>query len=209
MAKVPVAKLYNHYYIDRKFERLNLFRQLQQKYGGTRVLYPGSYVHITPSFVYPEAVYVDNDPEAKLFFDNPANYAFVDKRKHYTDPASIAFHATDYQLGIDEPEESFDLLISLFSEFVSLHCKPYLKVGGLLLVNDSHGDATMANVSGDYQLVEIGNQTEGKYTLTDMYLDTYFVTKADTEVSREWVAKHLRGFKYRRMADVYLFRRVK
>jgi len=209
MAKVPISKLYNHYYIDRKFERLNLFRQLEKKYGGKRVLYPGSYVHITPSFVYPDVVYVDNDKEAKQFFDNPSNYEFVTKRKHYTEPTSIKFHAVDYQTGIDEPDQSFDLLISLTAGFVSLHCKRHLKVGGLLLVNDAHGDATMASLDEDLQLIEYGNQTEGKYTLSDMYLDTYFVTKAETELSREWVMKHLRGFKFRKMADVYLFRRIK
>ena len=208
MAKIPPAKLYNHYYIDRKVERLNLFRQLQQRYGGTRVLYPGSFVHITPSFVYPEVVYVDNDPEARQFFADPNNYAFVAKRKHFTAPASIHFHGVDYQTGIDEPDQSFDLLISLFSGFASLHCKRYLKVGGILLVNDSHGDATMANIDGGFELIAIGNQTDGRYTLTDMYLDTYFVAKAETTITRDWLMKHLRGFKYRRMADVYIFRRV-
>ena len=209
MAKVPVAKLYTHYYIDRKFERLNLFRQLEQKYGGTRVLYPGSFVHITPSFVYPTSVYIDNDPQAKQFFANPTHYEFVAKRQHYDQPASITFHAGDYQLGIEEPDQSFDLLISQYAGFVSLHCKRYLKVGGLLLVNDSHGDATMASLDEDFQFIEYGNQIEGKFTLSDRYLDTYFVTKADTEITREWLMKHLRGFKYRREAAVYLFRRTK
>jgi hypothetical protein len=209
MAKVPPSKLYNHYYIDRKFERLNLFRQLEQKYGGKRVLYPGSFVHVTPSFVYPDVVYVDNDKEANPFFDNPSNYDFVNKRKHYTEKPTITFHAVDYQTGIDEPDQSFDLLISLFAGFVSLHCKRYLKVGGLLLVNDSHGDASMAWLDKDFQLIQFANQTEGKYTLSDMYLDTYFVTRADTDLTREWVMRHLRGFKYRRMADVYLFQRIK
>ncbi len=209
MAKIPVAKLYNHYYIDREFERLNPFQQLEEKYGGTRVLYPGSYVHVTPSFVYPTAVYVDNDPEARQFFANPANYAFVDKRKHYDEPASITFHAADYQLGINEPAQSFDLLISQYAGSVSPYCKYYLKVGGLLLAIDSHGDATMALLDEDFQFIDYGNQSEGKYTLFDMYMDTYFVTKADTEITREWVMKHLRGFKYRRVADVYLFRRTK
>ena len=209
MAKIAVAKLYNHYYIDRKVERLNLFRQLEKKYGGTRVLYPGSYVHISPSFVYPEVVYVDKDPEAKPFFDNPANYDFVAKRKHYDQPTSITFHAVDYEKGINEPAQSFDLLISQSAGFVSLHCKHYLKVGGMLLVNDSHGDATMASLDEDFQFIEYGNQTEGKYTLSDMYMDTYFVTKANTELTREWALKHMRGFKFRKVADVYLFRRIK
>jgi hypothetical protein len=209
LAKISTAKLYNHYYIDRKFERLNLFRQLEQKYGGGRVLYPGSFVHVTPSFVYPEVVYVDNDAEAQQFFANPANYDFVVKRKHYPELASITFHGVDYQTGIDESDQSFDLLISWFAGFVSLYCKRYLKIGGLLVVNDSHGDATMASLDDDFQLIEIGNQTDGKYILTDMYLDTYFVTKADTVITREWAMKHLRGFKYRRVAGVYIFRRIK
>lgn len=209
MAKVPAAKLYNHYYIDRKFERLNLFRQLEAKYGGTNVLYPGSFVHVTPSFVYPTAVYVDKDDEAKKFFANPSNYAFVDKRKHYKGDSTVRFHTVDFQSGISEPEESFDLLISFFTGFVTRYCKRYLKRGGLLLVNDSHGDATLASIDPDFQLVAVGNQTEGKYTLADTYLDTYFVAKADnTILTPEWVDKHLRGFKFRRMADVYLFQRV-
>src|SRR5215218_6233635 len=182
--KNPAREPLNHYYIDRKFERLNLFRQLEAKYGGKRALYPGSFVHVTPSFVYPDVVYVDKDKEAKLFFDNPANYDFVNKRKHYPEPATIKFHAADFQMDIDEPDESFDLLISQYTGFVSLHCKRYLKVGGILLVNDSHGDATMASLDEDLQFIEYGNQTEGKFTLSDMYLDTYFVTKAETEISR-------------------------
>lgn len=208
MAKVPVAKLYNHYYIDRKFERLNLFRQLHDRYGGERALYPGSFVHITPSFVYPTVVYVDNHRDAIPFFANPAHYAFVAKRKHYAAETTIRFHGVNYEQGIDEPDESFDLLISLFAGFVTPNCKRYLKRGGLLLVNDSHGDASMASLDPEFQLVAIGNQTEGKYTLSDAYLDTYFVTRADTNLTPEWVRKHLRGFKFRRMADVYLFQRI-
>lgn len=209
MAKVPVAKLYNHFYIDRKFERLNLFRQLHERFGGTSVLYPGSFVHVTPSFVYPTAIYVDNDGEAKKFFANPANYAFIDKRKHYKGESTVRFHPVDYQAGFDEPEENVDLLVSLFAGLVSRHSKRYLKRGGLLLVNDSHGDASLASIDPDFQLIAVGNQTDGKYTLTDAYLDTYFVARADgTILTAEWVDKHLRGFKFRRMADVYLFRRL-
>lgn len=208
MAKVHTPKLYNHYYIDRKVERLNLFRQIQARHGGTSALYPGSYVHITPAFVYPLTVFVDNDPEAQQFFANPTNYAFVAKRKHYTEDSTIRFHGVDFQVGIEEPDESFDILISLFTGFVSRHCKRYLKKGGIFLVNDSHGDASLASLDPDFKLIAIANQTEGKFTLSDMYLDTYFVTKADTDLTPGWVDKHLRGFKFRKMADVYIFQRI-
>ena len=67
----------------------------------------------------------------------------------------------------------------------------------------------MASLDEDFEFIQYGNQTEGKYTLSDMYMDTYFVTKAGTELTREWVMKHLRGFKFRKVADVYIFRRTK
>ncbi len=207
MAKVPVSKLYNHYYVDRKVERLDMFRKVAKNYGGTSALYPGSFVHITPSIVYPTTVYVDNDSQAKQFFANPANFEPITKRKHYLEDSTIRFHAADFQMGIDEPDASFDLLISFFSGFVSLHCKRYLKKGGLLIVNDSHGDASMASLDSDFQLVAVINQTDGRFTISETYLDTYFVTKADTLFTQEWLHKHLRGFKFRRVADSYLFRR--
>ncbi len=40
--------------------------------------------------------------------------------------------------------EPVDLIISQYAGFVGQETKRYLKEGGILLCNDSHGDATLA-----------------------------------------------------------------
>jgi hypothetical protein len=140
-------KLYNEYFVERDFERLDLFQLLAEKYGIKSALYPGSFVHITPSFVYPVTTYVDTDKRAKTFFDDVSVRDFVAKRKTYAEEAKITFYPQDYRTQINEIVERFDLLISQYAGFVSQYCKRYLKIGGVLLVNNSHGDAssTMAH----------------------------------------------------------------
>ena len=134
-------ELYRKYFTDRQFERLDLFQIISGKFDIQRVLYPGSFVHVTPSFVFPYVVYVDSDKQAKKFFNDPAVQGFINEQKEYPQVAEITFHAADYRKGFDEQEERFDLLISQYAGFVGQDCKRYLKKGGLLLANNSHGDA--------------------------------------------------------------------
>jgi len=60
-------KLYNQYFVEKSFERKDLFEALQIMYGCRSALYPGSFIHITPSFIFPEVIYVDSDTPAKKF----------------------------------------------------------------------------------------------------------------------------------------------
>ncbi|MFX0037200.1 MAG: hypothetical protein ACFE9I_16330 [Candidatus Hermodarchaeota archaeon] len=41
----------------------------------------------------------------------------------------------------------------MYAGFVSQSCKEYLKVGGILLTNNSHGNASMAYIDDDYQFI--------------------------------------------------------
>ena len=52
---------YKKYYIDRKYEQVDLFRLLQNKFGIKKAIYPGSYIQISPSFIFPDVVYIDSD----------------------------------------------------------------------------------------------------------------------------------------------------
>ena len=88
-------KLYNKYYATRDFERLELLQKIAEKYHVEDVLYPGGFVHITPSFVFPHVVYVDSDKQTAKFFKNPAIYEFVAKKKQYSKPTSIEYHQVD------------------------------------------------------------------------------------------------------------------
>lgn len=202
--------LYKKYHIDRNFERLSMFTILAEKFNIKSALYAGSFVHITPSFVIPKVVYVDNYNKTKEFFNNPSVYEFISKKKQYTEDSKISFHLKDYQKDIGEPLEAFDLLISQWAGFISQYCKKYLKVNGLLIANNSHGDASMAFLDKDYELVGVFNKrSEEKYNFSDKNLDMYFILKKPREITKEYLLKKQKGIGYKKSASAYLFKRIK
>lgn len=201
--------LYKKYHIDREDERLGLFTVLADKFKIKSALYPGSFVHITPSFVIPKVVYVDNYKKTKKLFSDPIIYEFISKKKLYKEEAVIAFHFKNYQKDIEEPKESFDLLISQYAGFISLYCKQYLKVGGFLVANNSHGDASMTFLDKDYRFIGVFNKRSGnKYTFSDKNLNTYFIPKKPREITREYLLKTQKGIGYTKSPASYLFTKV-
>lgn len=200
--------LYQKYFLDRQFERQNLFQIIAGKFAVQRVLYPGSFVHITPSFVFPEVVYVDNDRQARLFFDSPDIYEYIAQKKVYPQPAQVQYHFADYRNEFPEAVGSFDLLISQYAGFVGQHCKKYLKVGGLLLVNNSHGDAGLAAIDSDYQLIAVFSVRDGKYQIRETNLDQYFVPKSPIQVTKEYLEKLQKGISYKKTGSAYLFQKA-
>jgi hypothetical protein len=199
------ASLYKQNYVDKDFERLGLFVLLKDRYGIESALYPGSYIHITPSFVFPITVYVDTDERAKRFFADPWVQRFVGKNRRYAEDPVVRFHPRDYTEDLPEEPGSFDLLISQWAGFVSTACRAYLKPGGLLLVNDSHGDASMASIDPDYRFVGAVTARGGRFQLIETDLKRYFVPKNNGEISPEYLIKSQRGIAYTKTAWAYIF----
>lgn len=71
------------------------------------------------------------------------------------------FVKKDYRELVEEVQK-YDLLISQYAGFVSKYCKAYLKRDGILIVNDSHGDASMAYLDSEFSLISVVNQQDGK-----------------------------------------------
>ena len=205
--KDPLA-LYKQYYVDRDFEGLDLFEKLHRKYDIHSALYPGSFVHITPSLIYPKTVYVDNDKQAKKFFASPAVLDFIARHKLYEQEPSLTFHANSYAEDFGEATESFDLLISQYAGFVSEHCKQYLKIGGLLLVNNSHGDASMASINNQFELVAVVIRRDGKHRIKEENLESYLIPKSGKLITRSHLEKTQRGIAFKKSASMYLFQRT-
>ena len=203
-----VLDLYEKYFLERQFERLNLFQIIADKFIVQKALYAGSFVHITPSFVFPDVVYVDNDKQAKKFFGKPEVFKYIAERKIYPQEAKVSFHFADYRNGFDEKIGSFDLLISQYAGFVGQYCKQYLKTGGLLLANNSHGDAGMAALDENYQLFAVFSVKNEKYRISVKNLDEYFVPKSQVEITKEFLEKLEKGIGYKKTASMYLFQKV-
>lgn len=190
-------------------DRLRLFMAVAAAIDVERVLYPGSYVDIAPSFVWPVVTYVDTDRRAGQFFgDQVGVQELLVEHGVEPDARSVRFIAADYTdpLGLDEG--GFDLLISLYAGFVSESCTRHLRVGGTLLVNASHGDAAMASIDPRYRLHAVVTSRSGGYTVDARDLDSYLVPKRDVEVTRDSLHHSGRGVAYTRSPFAYLFERV-
>ncbi|AKB85258.1 hypothetical protein [Methanococcoides methylutens] len=209
MKKVDVQELYRESYVDNNFERADLFESLQTRFNIKRALYPGSFAHVTPSFFIPEVTYVDTDPRAKKFFEQKDAVAdLISKKKTYDKDTVLHFIASDYSGPLNLKEKSFDLLISQYAGFVSQECKKYLKVDGILLANNSHGDAGMAFIDDDYELIAAIDVKSGKYHITDRELGSYFFPKKQIPVTKEYLRELGKGIGYTKTANSYLFRRI-
>ena len=190
-------------------DRRQLFSAVADAVEAVTVLYPGSYVDLTPSFVWPSVTYVDVDRRANRFFgDADGVRELLDENNADARGHTVRFIHTDYQQRLDLRDGSFDLLISLYAGFVSEHCTRFLRVGGYLLANPSHGDAAMASIDTRYGPSAIVGASGGSYRVTTADLDTYLVGKRDVEVNVEHLHRTGRGIDYTRSAFAYLFQRV-
>ncbi|MGB0388390.1 MAG: hypothetical protein ACPGWR_26520 [Ardenticatenaceae bacterium] len=206
--KKDAYTLYQKYHLDRADERFGMFEILAENFNIERVLYPGSFVHVTPSFIFPKAVYVDTQKPAKQFFATPARQTLIAERKIYPQEAEVHFHHQDYTKVLPACDESFELLISQYGGFVSQYCKRYLKIGTWLVANNSHGDASMAFLDDDYRLAGVIDRRSDKFRFRMEKLDEYFIPKKDMLVTKEYLTKIGRGIGYQKSAFAYVFVRI-
>lgn len=188
-------------------DRERLFRAVAGHVDAVAVLYPGSYVDLAASFVWPSVTYVDVDRRAARFFDDAEGVAEI-LRGHDVDPADRywTFLGSDYTEPLAVPDASCDLLISLYAGPVSEHCTRYLRLGGLLLVNSSHGDAALASLDPRYALEAVVLSRPGGYVASTADLAGHLVPKRAVEVTRELIHETGRGVAYTRPAAAYVFR---
>ncbi|MBN1997660.1 hypothetical protein JW935_08920 [candidate division KSB1 bacterium] len=209
MSNFDPIQLYKEHFVNKQFERLNLFLPLNKLYNIKSVLYPGSFVHMTPSFVFPKTVYVDTDKRTPKFFADPRVVQFISAEKIYAQDPEVSFLFTDYRKRLELPIESFDLLISQYAGIISKYCKQFLKINGLLLANNSHADATMAFLDDDFELIATITHRNGKYKYSSENLDLFFVPKKQEHPKIEEFEMNQKAIGYKKTVGNYLFRRVK
>lgn len=191
-------------------DRREIFKLLVDNYEIKSAIYPGSYMHIAPSLYIPITVYIDSYKKAKEFFSDKSILEFIYKNREYIQTPVIRFHHSDYNLDLKEKIQDFDLLISQYTGFISQDCKKYLKTGGILLVNNSHGDASMAYLDDDYEFIAVIYRSNRQYRLTEKNLDKYFIPKKSSlKVTKKYLEKIQRGIGYTKTAGAYVFRNLK
>ncbi|MCA9822945.1 MAG: hypothetical protein KC470_10085, partial [Dehalococcoidia bacterium] len=188
-------------------DRWRLFRAVAAAFPATRVLYPGSYVDLAPSFVFPDVTYVDVDRRAARFFTDEAGVREMIASHDGPPSPRFRFVDADYTAELALAEASFDLLISLFAGPVSEHCARYLRPGGWLLANTSHGDVSLAAIDPRYRIVAVIVAEGDEYAAVWDDVEAYLAPRSSLRYSREEILRLGRGVPYRRSAHAYLFRR--
>ncbi|MDY0236582.1 MAG: hypothetical protein RBR71_11155 [Gudongella sp.] len=191
-------------YANKIGNRKALYRAVAKKYNIHSAIYPGSHIDIAPSIIIPKVTYIDNFKGAISFFKNIDTIKeYIEQNKEYNDLSEIVFIGEDYTevLGIEE----VDLIISEYAGFVGQATKQYLKVGGILLCNDSHGDATLARFDKDFVFIGI---VDSKNRVQNKNLDQYFILPKGKAIDFELVREKMKGLKYKIVAENYLFRKV-
>lgn len=206
MRKDPITMY--HKYVNGGWDRWSLIEAVVSTYNIKSAIYPGSYIHITPSFIIPDVVYVDSDKKAKRFFSSEEVYDFINEEKTYEGDAKVKFYPSNYSKDFLEDGQSFDLMISQYAGFISQACKKYLKHEGILVANNSHGDAGVAFHDVDYTLIAVANNRKGKWVISDRDLESYFIPQKDINVTKEYLLTLNRGLGYKKSAGVYIFRKT-
>lgn len=189
-------------------DRQRLFRAVAATTRATTVLYPGSYVDVAPSFVFPSVTYLDMDRRTPAFFADASGLAeLVADHDGPSDPRIDFIHA-DYTDLVDLPDQHVDLLVSLYAGLVSHHCTRYLRVGGTLLANASHGDVAMASIDPRYELAGVVTARAGQYRVDTADLDSHLVPTKPQAITVDSITASGRAIAYTRSAFAYLFTRT-
>ncbi len=199
-----IIKEYQEYQ-DKIGSRLELYKVVSRKFEISRALYPGCHIDLSPSLVIPNVVYVDNFKGTINFFKHINQIkAFINEHKEYKEECEVLFFGQDYTHEL--VVEPVDLIISQYAGFVGQATKEYLKVGGILLCNDSHGDATLAKFDEDFKLV---GTVDEDYVINQSNLDDYFVKSKGKPVDLMAVKTKMKGPSYSKSAVNYLFQKIK
>ncbi|MBW8173152.1 hypothetical protein K0651_08840 [Ornithinimicrobium sp. Arc0846-15] len=190
-------------------DRARLFRVIGAHTQAERVLYPGSYVDVAPSFVFPQVTYVDVDRRSAAFFRDSAGVREIIAANPPSpaEPEFEFFHQ-DYTQPLDVPDASYDLLVSLYAGFISQACVNKLRIGGLLLANASHGDAAMASMDDRFRFVGVVILEDDNYRVETNHLDAYLQQKKSTTITRAGLREWGKGLTYTKSAFAYLFERT-
>jgi hypothetical protein len=187
-------------------DRLQLFTTVRNLTGNTSVRYPGSFVDVAASFVFDSVTYVDSDRRAARFFSDTTGVdEIISCHRLHPNKGNWRFIHADYRGEVDLADRSAGLLVSLYAGFVSEHCTRYVRPGGWLLVNPSHGDAAMASIDPRYRLAAVIKARSGRYSITEHDLNSYMIPKRPTQITAELLHGTSRGIAYTRSPFAYLF----
>lgn len=172
---------YKLYYLGKYDPSIHIFHYLRQTYDIERVVYPGSFIHLAPSYSFANVTYIDTYENIDDFFYQEDVKKYVDLHKIYDEETMMTFKAESYLSSTGQ----YDMMISSNGGSISIDCINLLKVGGLLLVNNGHNDADNAFENERYTYLGYfrfnGNHEKVTFVIDEKSKksDTYYLFRLD------------------------------
>lgn len=134
-------KPYEDIYQKIDFERIELFKAINERYHPMTVLYPGSSVHISPSIIFQNTTYVDPSQLSSEFFQSMERVKeFVSREAQYRQKPFIRFLNSSIEDCAEIDLELFDLVFSAFSGNLIKPSWKYLNNGGIYISNNHQNE---------------------------------------------------------------------
>lgn len=188
-------------YVAKIGDRRTLYRSVANFFNVKKALYPGSHIDISASLVIPNVTYIDNYKGTIQFFRHLNEIkSYINLNKEYTEECTVDFFGLDYNANIKL--NKVDMVISQFAGFVGQATKKHLKKGGILLCNDSHGDATLAYLDEDYDFIGI---VESNHVIIVKELEKYFKFTRERQIDVNSVLTKMKGPRYKFQPSNYIF----
>jgi hypothetical protein len=200
--------LYQKYFIDKQDERRELFAGLVKEFSPESAVYPGSFVHITPSFYIPHMAYLDSDRRIDRFFSDEAVRDYIAANKQYSAGCEVEWRQEDYREVPAFERKEFDMMFSFYAGFISRNCRTYLRPGGILVANNSHGDASLALCDPAYRCVGVILRSGQKFQMKFDSIEAYISKSDASDIDEEKVLKRMIGEKFTSSAFAYIFERI-
>lgn len=203
-----IKEVYKKFYTDIQFDRSLLFKTISAKYACSSVIYPGSSIHVTPSFYFPHVVYIDKSTMARDFFSRESEVKeLILSNKHYPRTPYFQFLCEDFTCPLQLRENEYDLLIFFYSGEIPVSCKKHLKTGGILLTNNfSNGLERILN-DRDFSLEAVLIYKKKGYLIIEDNLEQYCSAKGKTVKAKK--NHSAAGFEFIKNEYSYIFRKKK
>lgn len=206
MKQEKIPALYKKYFADKSDERRMMFQIIESTFHPEKGIYPGSFIHITPSFFIKNMTYIDSDKRLNKFFTDDKLIPYIEENKEYAGKPEINWFQSDYSGDLQIEQNSFDVMFSFYAGFISQSCKKYLKDGGILVCNNSHGDASLAFADGDYPLIGVIKRDGDQFKIIKEKLETFFIKKDGTPINKDKVLQRMSGENFTKKGYAYVFR---
>ncbi|MEM5948603.1 class I SAM-dependent methyltransferase [Spirochaetia bacterium 38H-sp] len=149
--------------------------------------------------------YIDTDKRIAAFFDDKKVIKYIEANKRYDDNPVITAIMGDFSDKLPLEENTFDILFSFYAGFISQSCKKYLRKGGILICNNSHGDASIAYTDLDYKFIAVIKRNNDRFTISDKNLEEYFIKKDKSPIDIKKVLAKMTGENFTKKAYAYIF----